>query len=251
MSALLRCADIGKNYGGVTALKRIDLTVGVGEIVGLVGANGAGKSTLIDIISGNTEPSRGAVMLRDREVKGRPARRARAGISRTFQHPQISEVLTLRENVACGLASTRMRSPLHVLRELALSALIDTTPWAEVDRLCESIGLTDLDRVAGTVSFGDLRLAEVGRALVQQPDVVMLDEPFPGVDDEGVMGVLAALRTLRGQGKGVLLVDHNVDIVASIADRLVLIADGEVAIEGPVDECLASSVFRERYIGVA
>lgn len=251
MSHLLRCTDIGKNYGGVTALKRIDLTVDTGEIVGLVGANGAGKSTLIDIISGNTEPSRGAVLLRDRDVKGRPARRARAGISRTFQHPQFSEVLTLRENVACGLAAKRMRSPMHVLRELVLSPLIDLTQWDEVDRLCESIGLTDLDRVAGTVSFGDLRLAEVGRALVQRPDFVMLDEPFPGVDDDGIVGVLGALRTLREQGKGVLLVDHNVDIVASIADRLVLIADGEVAVEGSVDECLASSVFRERYIGVA
>lgn len=251
MSHLMRCADVGKNYGGVTALKRIDLTVDAGEIVGLVGANGAGKSTLIDIISGNTEPSRGAVLLRNREVKGRPARRARAGISRTFQHPQYSEVLTLRENVACGLAATRMRSPLHVIRELVLAPLADATRWDEVDRLCASIGLADLERVAGTVSFGDLRLAEVGRALVQQPDFVMLDEPFPGVDDDGVAGVLTALRTLREQGKGVLLVDHNVDIVASIADRLVLIADGEVAVEGTVDECLASSVFRERYIGVA
>lgn len=251
MNALMRCADIGKNYGGVTALKRIDLSVGAGEIVGLVGANGAGKSTLIDIISGNTAPSRGSVLLRDREVKGRPARRARAGISRTFQHPQYSEVLTLRENVACGLAATRMRSPLHLMREMVQSALVDATQWEEVDRLCESIGLTDLDRMANTVSFGDLRLAEVGRTLVQRPDFVMLDEPFPGVDDDGVVGVLSALRTLRKQGKGVLLVDHNVDIVASIADRLVLIADGEVAVEGPVDECLSSSVFRERYIGVA
>lgn len=251
MSTLMRCADIGKNYGGVTALKRINLAVDSGEIVGLVGANGAGKSTLIDIISGNTEPSRGAVLMREHEVRGRPGRRARAGISRTFQHPQYSESLTLRENVACGLAATRMKSPLHVLRELVMAPLVDTTEWDEVDRLCASIGLSDLDRLAGAVSFGDLRLAEVARALVQQPDFVMLDEPFPGVDEDGVAGVLTALRTLREQGRGVLLVDHNVDIVASIADRLVLIADGEVAVEGTVDECLESRVFRERYIGVA
>lgn len=251
MSELMECRNIGKQYGGVTALKRIDLSVQTGEIVGLVGANGAGKSTLIDIISGNAEQSRGAVLLHGTEVRGRPGKRARAGISRTFQHPQFAKGLTLRENVACGLAARRMRSPALVAREWLCSVVYDATDWAAVEQVSDSIGLTELERDAGTVSFGDLRLTEVARALVQQPDFIMLDEPFPGVDEEGVTGVLAALRSLSAQGKGVLLVDHNVDIVAAIADRLVLIADGEVAIEGTVSECLASKVFRERYIGVA
>lgn len=251
MSEILACRDIGKNYGGVTALKRIDLSVSAGEIVGLVGANGAGKSTLIDIISGNTEQSRGAIVMHGAQITGRPARRARAGISRTFQHPQFAPGLTLRENVACGLAARRMRSSVVLAGEWLRAVGRDATDWNVVDRVCDSVGLADLEREAGTVSFGDLRLTEVARALVQEPDFIMLDEPFPGVDEEGVTEVLAALRALSSQRKGVLLVDHNVDIVASIADRLVLIADGEVAIEGPVDECLASQVFRERYIGVA
>lgn len=144
-----------------------------------------------------------------------------------------------------------MRSALRFANEWLRSALHDATDWDAVHHVCASIGLSGLERPASTVSFGDLRLTEVARALVQQPDFIMLDEPFPGVDEDGVVGVLSALRELSAQGKGVLLVDHNVDIVASIADRLVLIADGEVAIEGAVDECMASQVFRHRYIGVA
>lgn len=251
MPDLLECRDIGKNYGGVVALKRIDLRVDAGEIVGLVGANGAGKSTLIDIISGNSRSSRGAVLLRGSEIRGGPAKRARAGIARTFQLPQLAPGLTLRENVACGLAAPRLRSPLRVAGEWVRAVTHDATDWAAVDAACAAIGLAEPGRLAGAVSFGDLRLAEVGRALVQRPDFIMLDEPFPGVDDEGVTGVLAALREMRAQGKGVLLVDHNVDIVASVADRLILIADGEVAIEGSVEECTSSQVFRQRYIGVA
>ncbi|MCE0765080.1 ATP-binding cassette domain-containing protein [Pseudonocardia kujensis] len=251
MTELLACRDIGKLYGGVVALKKIDLAVDAGEIVGLVGANGAGKSTLIDIISGNTRQSRGAVHLRGAEVRGGPAKRARAGISRTFQLPQVAHDLSLRENIACGLAAPRFRSPYRLAAEWFHSAVHDTTDWGLVEEVSRSIGLSGLERAAGTVSFGDLRLTEVARALVQQPDFIMLDEPFPGVDDDGVAGVLAALRELSAQGKGVLLVDHNVDIVASIADSLVLIAEGEVAIEGSVEDCMASQVFRHRYIGVA
>jgi branched-chain amino acid transport system ATP-binding protein len=250
MSELLRCQDVAKKYGGVVALRGVDFHVSEGEIVGLVGANGAGKSTLIDIISGITPPTSGRVMMAGQPVRGGAAKRSRHGIARTFQMPQYATELTLRENIAAGLAGRRIGNWWSVTMQAAL-ALVGVPGWGdEADRVSREVGLQRIDRLASEVSFGELRLVEVARALIQQPRLVMLDEPFPGLDETGVAGVMTSLRHLRDRGHGVLLVDHNVDMVASVVDRIVLLADGEIVLSADVETCLKSAIFRERYLGV-
>jgi branched-chain amino acid transport system ATP-binding protein len=248
----LECVDVRKHYGGVVALRGVDLAVRPGEIVGLIGANGAGKSTLIDIIGGEQTSFEGATLLDGAPIAGPPSKRARAGIARTFQRPKLALELTLRENVAVGLACRELGTLGGVLRT-GFRGLVSRRAGlsGEVEAACGRVGLRDLDRAADQASFGEWRLVEVARALVQRPQVVMLDEPYPGVGDEGIAGITVAMRMLRDDGCAVLLVDHNIDIVAAAVDRMALLAQGAIAVEGAVERCMRSDVFRSTYIGVA
>jgi branched-chain amino acid transport system ATP-binding protein len=251
MSDVLACAGVVKAYGGVSVLRGIDLRLAEGEICGLVGANGAGKTTLIDIIGGQLRPDSGLVHLGVAELIGSPLSRARRGLARTFQRPQVALDLSLRENVMCGVAVEKLNGPVRIITE-GLSGIF-TRARDEVTRVedvCSRLGLVRLDRRADRVSFGELRMVEVARALISNPRVVVLDEPFPGVGEEGIARMVDALRVLKGHGCGVLVVDHNVDVLTSVVDRLALLAEGTIVIHADVDTCMRSPIFRSTYIGV-
>jgi branched-chain amino acid transport system ATP-binding protein len=252
MTAVLRCAGIRKSYGGVAVLHGIDLAVGAGEILGLVGANGAGKTTLIDIIGGQQPANDGTVWLGDDRLAGKPSTRARRGLARTFQRPQVALELSLRENVAIGLAARTLTSLPRILARAWRGIITSGLPEAdEVDAICRRLALAELDRPAGAVTFGELRLVEVGRALLQRPKLVVLDEPFSGVGDAGIAGIIGALEALREEGCAVLLVDHNVDLLTRVVDRMALLAQGEIVVDADVATCLQSERFRSTYIGAA
>ena len=252
MREMLTCHDIHKSYGGVLVLRGVTLDVRAGEILGLIGANGAGKSTLIDIISGLTPATSGEIRIAGEPIlKSSAASRAQVGLARTFQHPQIAGELTLRQNILAACAAERLSSPGRALSTF-LSGFVNvfTERDDEADEICDRLGLRYPDRLASEVTFGELRLVEFARALIQKPRVVVLDEPFSGVGDEGISGILDALRTLRATGCAVLLVDHNIDLITTLVDRMVLLAQGEILVEGSVESCLASELFRSTYIGV-
>lgn len=252
MRDLLVCNDIHKSYGGVSVLRGVKLEVRAGEILGLIGANGAGKSTLIDIISGLTPATSGEIRIAGTSMlQSNAASRAQSGMARTFQHPQIAGELTLRQNILAACAAEQLASTGSALKSF-LSGFINvfTDRDDEVDDICASLGLANPDRFASEVTFGELRLVEFARALIRKPRVVVLDEPFSGVGDQGISGILDALRTLRATGCAILLVDHNIDLITPLVDRMVLLAQGEILVEGDVDTCLSSELFRSTYIGV-
>lgn len=247
----LRCLDLFKSYGGVTVLQGVTLRVGSGEILGLVGANGAGKSTLIDIISGQLEHDAGHIYLGDTLTSGAgTVARARHGLARTFQHPQIAGDLTVRENVLVGGAVHKLTGAAQVLRAVAKGIF---SPYEdqleEVEDVCAKVALHGIDRLAADVTFGELRLIEIARVLMARPKVVLLDEPFSGVGDSGVQGIIVALAELRRAGCAVVLVDHNIDLLAPLVDRMALLSQGQIVIDTDVQSCLASAVFRKTYIG--
>jgi branched-chain amino acid transport system ATP-binding protein len=249
----LRCENIHKSYGGVKVLLGVDFEIRSGEVLGLLGTNGAGKSTLIDIISGVTPPGSGAVYLGGREARGSGGEiRAYQGLARTFQHPQVAKDLTLRENVLIGAGVDELNGLSRVFGS-ALGGFFKG--WGglneRVERVCADVALHDIDRLAGEVTFGELRLIEVARVLMQKPKVVLLDEPFSGVGDSGIQGIIHSLGKLKAAGAAILLVDHNIDILAPQADRMALLAQGSIVVEGDVRSCLDSPVFRETYIGVS
>ncbi|GAB3137062.1 hypothetical protein GCM10027290_02140 [Micromonospora sonneratiae] len=248
---LLVGRGLTKRYGGVTALEDVSFELRAGEVLGLVGPNGAGKTTLVDLISGTQAATAGELVLRGAELSGPASRRARAGLARTFQYPQLALELSVRENLLLGRAARRHASLWRMTVGAFAGALRPRVAddVRAIRLLAEELGIEGLDREAGDLSLGEQRLVEVGRALGQDPLVLLLDEPFAGSDAQGVAGIAEVIHTVRRRGHGVILVDHNVDLVARLVDRIMLLDRGRVAFDGEPRECLASPQMQQVYFG--
>lgn len=248
---LLEGRGLTKRYGGVLAVDDVSVDLGAGEILGLVGPNGAGKTTLVDLISGAQSADSGTLHLRGQLLRGGAARRAVLGLGRTFQYPQLASELTVRDNLLVGRVAARHRSVGQMILGSIRGVL---RPRSDADDaalrdLAAEILLTDLDRMSGDLSLGEQRLVEVGRALAQDPLVLLLDEPFAGADPHGVASISEVIRTVARRGHGVILVDHNVDLVTSLVNRVMLLDRGRAVFEGLPAACLASPEMRRVYFG--
>ncbi len=251
-SHALKIDGIYKRYGGVEALRGVSFEVHDGEILGLIGANGAGKTTLLDIVGGEQSADTGVITLRGAPLSGAPHKRARGGLARTFQHPRVNLDLTIFENVAVGLAVKQMATSWKAITLPLLAMTSGARPARDlVEAACAEVGLAKLDRPSRILSFGELRLVEIARAAIQEPSIILLDEPFPGLDDEGAKLLEDTLRQLAKSGRSIVLVDHNVAIVQNLVHRVVLLARGEVAFVGPTRDCIRSDAFRHEYVGTA
>ncbi|HTJ31783.1 MAG TPA: ATP-binding cassette domain-containing protein [Dactylosporangium sp.] len=250
---LLVGEGLTKRYGGVTALQDVSFTLAAGEILGLVGPNGAGKTTLVDLISGAQPATEGALTLRGQRLAGPAARRAKAGLARTFQYPQLALELSVADNLLLGRAARRHGTVWQMIAGAFAGALRPhSTADAEAVRaLADELGIDGLDRPAGDLSLGEQRLVEVGRALGQDPLVLLLDEPFAGSDAGGVHGIVEVVRTVQRRGHAVILVDHNVDLVAGLVDRIMLLDRGRAVFDGEPRACLDSPQMQQVYFGVA
>jgi branched-chain amino acid transport system ATP-binding protein len=249
---LLRCRDVVKAYGGVQAVQSVALEVHAGEILGLVGPNGAGKTTLVDVITGQQRADSGEISIGGVRLSGPLSRRSRvSGFARTFQHPQLALDLTVRENILIGAVAGSMRSPWHLLGSAFRGMVAPATPTLnrQIDALADELHLDRLNRLCADLTLGEQRLVEVVRALIRKPTLLLLDEPFAGGDVRGIAGVTHALERIVQHGCGILLVDHNVDIVARLVHRLVLMERGRVVFDGLPEDCLRSEAMREVYFG--
>ena len=248
---LLEGRRLVKRYGGVVAVDGADIVLDAGEILGLVGPNGAGKTTLVDLVSGAQGADGGTLALAGRPLGGTPSRRARAGLARTFQYPQLALDLTVRQNLALGRTARRAGSPLAMFRSALAGVVNPAMPDDEraVEAMAEELRVGDVDRWSRDLTLGEQRLVEVARAMIQDPLVMLLDEPFAGADANGVAGISEAIRAVRDRGHGVILVDHNVDLVASLVDRIMLLDRGCVAFDGDPAACLRSEEMQQVYFG--
>jgi branched-chain amino acid transport system ATP-binding protein len=252
--AILVCDGLDKRYGLVQAVKGVSFSLHRGEILGLVGPNGAGKTTLVDLIAGAQRPDAGFAAIRGKRLSGPPSRRARInGLARTFQHPQVALELTVRENILIGIAAPSLGSLGGMVLSVVKGCLSPDTAAEDqkVAAVAASVGLPDITRRCSELTLGELRLVEVARALVANPSVILLDEPFAGGDVRGVAGVSRALQEIVKTGASVILVDHNVDLVAALVNRIVLLNFGEILFDGDAKECLASPAMQEVYFGAA
>jgi len=233
---LLRAEGMVKVYRGRRVVDGVSLSVKPGEVVGLLGPNGAGKTTTFYMIVGLIRADGGRVWFRGRDVTSWPMyRRARAGMGYLAQEPSIFRKLTVEENV------------------LAILETLPITPRERKQRLetlLASLGLTALARQpAHTLSGGERRRLEITRALVTDPALMLLDEPFSGVDPLAVNDVQKIIADLRERGLGILITDHNVRETLSIVDRACLICDGKVLREGTASFLINDPLSRELYLG--
>jgi lipopolysaccharide export system ATP-binding protein len=232
----IQATGLVKQYGTRTVVNGVSINVSCGEIVGLLGPNGAGKTTTFYMLVGLVKPNEGLVSFRGINVTRTPVyRRARMGIGYLAQEASIFRKLTVEENVLAILETLNLTKGQRKER---------------AEELLASLGLTKVTKQrAYTLSGGERRKLEIARALVRSPAILMLDEPFSGVDPLAVHDIQEIIRGLRNKGLGIIVTDHNVRETLSIVDRAYLVYEGQILCEGTSDFLVQDESARRFYLG--
>ena len=248
---VLSATGLRKTFGGLVAVKDIALHLDAAEIVGLIGPNGAGKSTTFNLLTGVARSSGGQIRFLGRDVANlRPPQIARLGIARSFQHVKLVPGMSVVENVALGAHLRGSAGPLAAL--LRLDRTEEAGLFAEAQRQLVRVGLDSVaDRRADSLALGQQRLVEIARALCLDPILLLLDEPAAGLRHAEKFELAALLRRLRDDGVTVLLVEHDMDFVMNLTDRLVVMEFGSKLAEGPAAAIRANPAVIEAYLGSA
>jgi len=243
---MLEATNLSKSFGGVRALQNVSLAVPEKSIFALIGPNGAGKSTLLNLLSGIYQPDAGALRLQGKDLIGLPAyQRVRLGIARTFQKIRLFKQLTLLENVLAGF---------HIHQDTPFWKYLvhgDTGRFAnEARELLDFVGLgARASERAGALPYGQQRMLEIARALATRPRLFMLDEPAAGLNASEVEFLLERLTRIAKRGITLLVVEHNMDLVMNVAQRVFVMDHGEPLFEGTPREVQSNSAVIAAYLG--
>jgi len=236
---ILKAHNLLKSYGGRTVVNDVSYDVAEGEIVGLLGRNGAGKTTSFRMTIGMITPEAGQVIFNGQDVTKLPMyQRAQRGIGYLAQEPSVFQRLTVEQNLHAILETTGLRRPARRQRAEELMAQFDLTKCRK--------------QQARTLSGGERRKLEIARALIPEPQLILLDEPFSGVDPVAVQELQAEIRQLREQHNIAMLVtDHNVHHILAVCDRAYLISDGQVFFEGSPKQIINDQKVKDLYLGTS
>lgn len=242
--SLLEISDVVVRFGGVTAVNHASIDAATGQVTGLIGPNGAGKTTTFNVISGLQPPTSGRVSFDGKDIsRSSPNHRAMLGIARTFQRLEAFASLSVADNVLVALE-------IHGGWRHGWGPRAAKARRRRVDELIELVGLSAFAHAqADSVPTGAARLVELARALAVEPRLLLLDEPSSGLDEEETDSFGALLRTLAGQGKAVLMVEHDMELVMSVCDRIHVLDFGKVIAVGAPDEIRASQHVQDAYLG--
>ena len=237
---MLEVEWVSRSFGGVAALSEVDLHVAGGEVVGLIGPNGSGKTTLLNVITGLSPADRGRVRFDGRDVTNlRPDRIARFGLARTFQTPRVLHRMTALQNLAAAL--------------FAGSSRVRTLSAADRDRL---LGLLDecglgerTDELASKLTLPEQRRLELVRTLVNDPKLILLDEPAGGMTPAETQGMARLIAEVAAKGRTCIVIEHKIDLISSLCDRICVLDFGRVIADGTTAEVLEDEAVLEAYLG--
>jgi branched-chain amino acid transport system ATP-binding protein len=247
----LELEGLGRYYGGVHAVDGVSFSVESDSITALIGPNGAGKTTLLNIASGVTPPSFGRIRFDGRDITGRrPHEVCRAGMARTFQTPQLFQSMSVIENVMVGTTSRGHLNLFEVAFGLRRPKRETHQYRSEALQILHALGLQHLaEAVLGSLPFGMLRLVEIARALATQPKLVMMDEPASGLSRAETGRLRDVIAQIVARGVAVLLVEHNMRLVMSIATRVIVLDKGKVLATGTPSEVQKNPAVLQAYLG--
>ncbi|KKB13123.1 branched-chain amino acid ABC transporter substrate-binding protein [Devosia geojensis] len=249
-NVVLHVADVHKNFAGLHALSDIDLSVEEGQTHAIIGPNGAGKSTLLNVIVGRLAPSRGAVIFDGMVLTGRkPYEINQIGIARVFQTPEIFPDLTVLHNVMIPALSKR-DGPFRLNMMRTLDS--ETAIRQEAEDILADVGLHERRTThAGALSRGDKRRMELAMCLIQKPRLLLLDEPTAGMSRHDTNTTIELLKKIKSRGMTKVIIEHDMHVVFSLADRISVLAGGRIIAEGLPDAVRGDPRVREAYLGGA
>ncbi|UXN72963.1 ABC transporter ATP-binding protein [Devosia sp. A8/3-2] len=247
-NVVLHVADVHKRFGGLHATADIDLQVEEGQTHAIIGPNGAGKSTLLNVIIGKLAPTSGTVVFDGAILTGRkPFEINQLGIARVFQTPEIFSDLSVLHNVMIpALAKRDGAFKLNMLRSLDS----ETGIRAEAQDMLEDVGMTSSrDMAAGSLSRGDKRRMELAMCLIQHPRLLLLDEPTAGMSRHDTNTTIELLKKIKSRGMTKVIIEHDMHVVFSLADKISVLAQGRIIADGTPDQVRGNPKVQEAYLG--
>ena len=251
---VLQIEKVGVDFGGLRALDEVSAEVFEGQTLGIIGPNGAGKTTLFNVVSGLIPSARGEITLDGTELQGlQPHQRARAGVGRTFQNLALYDEMSTFENVLMGRQRWIPETGLKMLTDLLTgrSRHREQRSREIVWQVLADLGLTDIaSRAVSELPFGSRRLVDLGRALAGEPKVLLLDEPTSGLNVDEKPAMLETIARFKNDlGIGVIVVEHDMTVISSICDYVLVLNEGHLIASGSPAEVLADPVVRQAYLG--
>ncbi len=248
---ILQAENISKSFGGIRAVQNASITVPKGSITGLIGPNGAGKTTFFNLLSNFLIPDSGKVYLNGEPIQGQsPHRMARMGMVRTFQVPRVLSRLSVLENMLLAAQNQTGETFWNAWFQGQKIAAEERSLKQKAQEILESVGLVRMiDSYAGSLSGGQRKLLEIARALMTDPKIVLLDEPAAGVNPALIEEICGHIQTWNREGLTFLIIEHNMDVIMSLCDRIWVLAEGRNLDDGEPLEIRSSAKVLEAYLG--
>ena len=250
---LLQTIALTKSFGGLAAVQNIDFHISAGEIVGVIGPNGAGKSTFFNLITGLYRPTSGRIIVGGKDLTGRkPDAVLRAGVSRTFQNIRLFQNMTVEENVLVGYHARLKSGLLGDILKLPRTRREEAEARARAREVLRFFGdrlLPKSNMLARNLAYADRRLLEIARAMASGPRLLLLDEPTVGMNPSETEEAIRIIAKIRSQRMGIILIEHKLNVVMSMSDRVVVLDYGQKIAEGTPREVQSNELVIEAYLG--